>query len=137
MAVIEMIWVIHGDRADGTPWPPPGASIDVPDHEAVDLVSSGWAKYPEPEAEADEEDYDWDSLDRYNEPDEDEDDDFGYEVVTGDDDNEVEAEPVVKAVKKPKTVESKAKWLAYARYRGYTGDDAEITKNRLIAQYGD
>lgn len=33
-----------GGYRDGVPWPTPGDSIDVPDHEAVDLVVAGYAR---------------------------------------------------------------------------------------------
>lgn len=40
--LVEMTLQIGGTR-DGVAWPPPGACIDVPDHEAADLIAAGYA----------------------------------------------------------------------------------------------
>lgn len=41
-----------GGYRDGVPWPAPGDSIDVPDHEAVDLVVAGYARPADPDLAA-------------------------------------------------------------------------------------
>lgn len=40
---VEMLTQISGTR-DGQEWPRPGDAIDVPDHEAADLILAGYAK---------------------------------------------------------------------------------------------
>lgn len=40
---VEMLTQISGTR-DGQEWPRPGDAIDVPDHEAADLIRAGYAK---------------------------------------------------------------------------------------------
>lgn len=40
---VEMLTQISGTR-DGQEWPHPGDTIDVPDHEAADLIRAGYAK---------------------------------------------------------------------------------------------
>lgn len=40
---VEMTTQISGWR-DGQEWPRPGEAIDVPDHEAADLILAGYAK---------------------------------------------------------------------------------------------
>lgn len=59
---VEMLTQISGTR-DGAEWPVAGGTIEVPDHEAADLITAGYAKEatdaPDPEpaaaAEPDEE----------------------------------------------------------------------------------
>lgn len=41
--LVEMKIQIQGAR-NGEVWPPPGGTIDVPDHEAADLIAAGYAK---------------------------------------------------------------------------------------------
>ena len=53
---------------DGEPWPPPGTVVDLPDHEAADLVAAGLAADPDEDVE------DRDDLD---DEDDDGDDDLG------------------------------------------------------------
>lgn len=47
--LIEMRTRIGGYR-NGEPWPEVGGTIDVPDHEAADLISNGYAKESSREA---------------------------------------------------------------------------------------
>jgi hypothetical protein len=38
-----------GGFRNGEPWPEPGGVIDVPDHEAVDLIANGYASEADPD----------------------------------------------------------------------------------------
>jgi hypothetical protein len=52
---VEMIQHITGTR-DGLEWPLKGGTIDLPDHEAADLIGAGLAKEATDEAIEDEAD---------------------------------------------------------------------------------
>lgn len=43
MALVKMKIGIGGYR-DDEPWPPPGGTIDLPDHEAADIVAAGYGE---------------------------------------------------------------------------------------------
>lgn len=42
-----------GGYRNGQEWPAPGGTIDVPDHEAADLIANGYAVATEPAADDD------------------------------------------------------------------------------------
>lgn len=124
-------------------WPVVGDTCEVSEEEASRLTDQGWAEYVnDPEEDDDDPLYEEPSDEELDYDGPDEDDDFGYGASGSDDDMVVEDEEVSRPprsliVKKPRTVDPKSKWLEYARSHGFTGDDSEITKNQLIARYGD
>lgn len=114
-------------------WPPIGTVMELEDHEAENLIYARCAELVSDEPEFEEPEVE-------DEPEfEESDDDFDNDFESDDFDSEVDEParpPRSSIVKKPRTVDSKSKWLAYARSKGYTGDDT-ITKNRLVAEYAD
>lgn len=143
MAEIRILWDLPNNNGDPLIR---GEIHEVADWLAENLVASKYAEYTDPSLaheyeENDDPDFDAElarldsaevDLDSDNDFDADDfDSDFG-----ADENDEPEFESRPKPVKKPRTVDPKSKWLDYARFRGYTGDDT-ITKNRLIAEYGD
>ena len=46
MPKVEMVIQISGSR-NGSDWPAPGGTIDVPADEAANLISNGFARVPE------------------------------------------------------------------------------------------
>lgn len=121
-------------------WPPVGEICEVSEEEAERLVRNRYAEYVN--APEDDEDFDDETLLELERLDSaevglDSDSDFEADDFDSDfEDDESEFTPRPKVTKKPRTVDPKTKWLEYARSKGYTGDDT-ITKNRLIAEYGD
>jgi arylsulfatase A-like enzyme len=108
--------------------------MDVPEWEAEHLVAAGYAEYYNGEDEENE-----NSEVVSEEPEAVEDDDFDSDFGS-DFDEEEDPERIVKpkAVPRPKTTDSKAKWVAYAVYQGAGEDEAwGLTKPNLIKQYGD
>jgi hypothetical protein len=130
MAKVRLIYDMPRTLRD---WPPFGTIMELPDDEAENLVYGNWAEYIDTEQDAspaEDDDFDGDFE---------VDDDFDGDSEANDDfedGEELEFKRRPKPVKKPRTVDPKSKWLAYAHDRGYDGDDT-ITKNQLIARYGD
>ena len=52
--LVRMLINITGSR-DGSPWPAPGGTLDVPDHEAESLIANGYAEAERADAPATEE----------------------------------------------------------------------------------
>lgn len=119
-------------------WPPIWSEMEVEDDVAENLVYSRCAEY----IDIEEDDFDdpnlEDELSRLDSAEVGLDDDSDFEADDfddfGDDEPEISERP--KKVKKPRTVDPKNAWLKYARSMGYTGEDHEITKNQLVARYG-
>lgn len=117
---LQMIEPMAGTRWDGTPWPPAGGPVDVPDWEAEHLIRGrfarpwpGSAPAPEPQAPAPAEG----SAPPAAPP------SPGPDAAAG-------AEP-------PKATDPKTAWVEYAVAHGADRAEAEqSTKQDLIASYG-
>lgn len=133
MIEVKMIWDMPRTVFN---WPLPGEILETTPEGAEQLVERGYAEYLANEDELDETD---EPEVRELQPVDESEDDFDSDFESDDFDSEVDEPqrpPRAEIVKKPRTVDSKSKWLTYARSKGYHGDDS-ITKNRLVAEYGD
>jgi hypothetical protein len=136
MAEVKMIWDMPRTVFN---WPLPGEIHVTTDEDAEYLVGRGYAEYLTDDFSDELGESSGVPAESYEFVPEESGDDFDNDFESDDFDSEVyEAPrpPRSEIVKKPRTVDSKSKWLTYARSKGYTGDDT-ITKNRLVAEYGD
>lgn len=135
MAEVIMVWDMPRTVFN---WPHPGEVFVTTDEDAEHLVSRGYARWPGSDADEPDSDsqFEDDSAVELAADESDDDFDNDFEDDDFDSDEESARPPRSEIVKKPRAVDSKSKWLTYARSKGYTGDDT-ITKNRLVAEYGD
>jgi hypothetical protein len=155
MVYVRMLIHRTGGRYDGQEWPPYLGSIDVPDWEAGDMIRHGIAelasapkldrgydvlKVPDPDFEArlqlvGGEEVKEELQETHFVP-VDDSDDFDRDF-DDDDFDRIDPEPAKRAMKRPTTVENKAKWIEWAVYHGASEATASAqTKAQLIAEYG-
>lgn len=135
MVEVKMIWDMPRTVFN---WPLPGEIHETSAEDAEYLVGRGYAEYVTPDLSDELDETDELEVRELNPVDESE-NDFDSDFESDDFDSEVDEPqrpPRSEIAKKPRSVDSKSKWLAYARSKGYHGDDS-ITKNRLVAEYGD
>ena len=156
MTVVRMLIHRTGGRFDGQAWPPYLDTIDVPQWEADELIAEGHAALPE--------DYlldrgydvlkvpavDYESGLKVKGVEEEEVDpryvhhthedrevaDFDSDFDRDDSDDDFEREEVTAPVKRPTTVDTKARWIEWAVFKGATeAKAAAMTKAQLIKEY--
>lgn len=153
MTTVRMLRHFTGGRYDSQEWPGYRGLIDVPEWEATDLIQQGYAelpgapeldrgysvlKQPDPAYESRLKRLDGEEDTELEEPDDEREDtgDFDFDSDFERDDSGSEIAETL-SVKRPSTVDLKAKWVEWAVLHGADEDGAaSMTKAQLIQEYG-